>query len=347
MHTFSVTQKEITIYAKQRITENLPVAFTERAELKLEGQTVSRSGVPVIRGHRNAFFHAMSDAFNVHVPVVITPDVVWLTILGGLVHHIDQNAESLRHHFVDHQGQKTIVVEVASPPMPFVPDQVWTDGIRKFSDALGEQIGKRRDLILCNFSTTTDQDRISSEIALMGAMKHFFTYKMMLACGLNQVTVRGTPADWEEIKSRLHSLSEFDLKWWTDHLVPVIDQLKDSCAGNPDLNFWRRMFIDHPVGSGSQYKLQGWLCAFFPYIVATSGLVRNPLVNWAGAGKIGIDPDDIPSSLVFAPVTVIDHGEEMDFKFYGGVVGVSVNPATFEHEPVSGWAIQNLGERRR
>ena len=174
---------------------------------------------------------------------------------------------------------------------------------------------------------------------LMGAMKNYFEYRMMLLCGLTEVTVLGEPNDWEDIKNRLGAMSEFNLAWWTDELIPIIDQFKSACGGDPDVEFWKRMYVSQGYGSGSQHGFGGWLCAFFPYLTETKRKrVRNPKVNWATEGVV--DSEDVPSSLSFAPVTVIDHGVEHPFKFYGGLVGCEFVDGTLS--PVSGWSIQQL-----
>jgi hypothetical protein len=342
MHTFQVTDKEILGYYRSP-REHYDLGRVNQHE-DLEGETVHSLGPMVMVGHKNAFFDALGTAFNAHYPVIISPDAVWLTALNGLVQHIDQDPEGLRHHFVEHEGKLTLKVQVESPPLPFVPPEVWRAGVQSFSQQLKEHIGKRHDLIVNDFSTTKQTDIISSEIMLMGAMKHYFEYKMMLMCGLTKVTVEGTVEDWESIKQRLAVFSEFGLKWWTDELIPIVDQFKSACAGNPDIEFWKRMFVKHRHGSGSQYGLEGWLCAFFPYLSGGQEMVRNPCVNWAGKGRI--DPDDIPSSLAFAPVELDDHGALYDFKFYGGLVGCCVED-DFTISPVAGYFIQNLGAKER
>lgn len=45
-----------------------------------------------------------------HYPLVLDPDVIWLTIAQGLANHINVNAEKLRRRFVAHDGKKKIIV---------------------------------------------------------------------------------------------------------------------------------------------------------------------------------------------------------------------------------------------
>lgn len=349
-HKFTVTDKEInTRYLEQRCKEMRPFldqeSYTHKnINKRIEGWTMYSSPVQTAGGS-SPLFHAISWAFNGHLPLILTPDAVWLTCLVGLTHHIDTDPEGLRHHFVQHEGKVQITVKEYSPPLPHVPPEVWESGIGQFSEKIKEHIGKKHDLIVCDFSTTQRRDRLSSQIALMGAMKHYFQYRMMLACGLTDVTIAGTPDDWALIRQRVRAMGEFDLAWWTDHLEPVIEQFQLACEGRPEIDFWQRVYVGKGFGSGSQEDVSGWVNVFHPYIAGKNKgqMRRNPFVDWQEGGS-GNDKDDFPFGLVSAPVLLDDHGAEYDFEFYGGLVGVA---ATKEGvQPVSGWTIQNLGAHK-
>jgi hypothetical protein len=311
---------------------------------KVAGVTRYASDAHTVGGP-SPLFNAISYAFNSHCPLVLTPDSVWLTLLVGLTHHIDQDAEGLRKHFVSHEGQLLLEVTVGSPPLPHVPPEVWQAGIKLFSGQLEEKLNPdRHKLIVCDFSTTTEIDKLSSQVALMGAMKHYFQYRMYLACGFSKVTVEGTPEDWDDIINRAEALSEFNLSWWIDNLVPVLRQLKKACEGDPDIEFWKRAYLRHGYGSGSQHAVSGWVNAFYPYVAGKGPdqMKENLFVEWESNDKQnGLDTDDFPFGLVKAPVELVDHGEPHPFEFYGGLVGVSMTE-DFTVRPESGIAIQQL-----
>jgi len=170
---------------------------------------------------------------------------------------------------------------------------------------------------------------------------------MYLLCGLGQVTLEGTPDDWRQIHDRVRALSEFGLHWWTNELLPVIDQFIAAAQGKPDLDFWARVYKKHRYGSGSQGKISGWINTFYPYINGSGGttaMLRNvDAVAWEFDYNKGTDEQDFPFGLLAAPVKVIDHGIPYDTKFYGGLVGVTMDPHTFQVKAESGWCVQNLG----
>jgi len=356
-HSFLVNDNELSEHHVRNMPGMAKFDSHRKVRDKLQGEMLYSSPVQTIGG-ASAFFDALSYGFNGHVPLTITPDGAWLTILSGLVHHIDTDPEGLRHHFVEHKGKKTLLVKVQASGIHSASEAVWLNVIRGgegasnletpcFSDQLKEHLGKKHDLIVSNFTTTTDTDRISSMVSMMGAMKHFFEYKMMMMCGLNRVTVEGTPDDWADIHQRVQTFSEFGLGWWTDHLLPVIDQFRLSCEGRPDLEFWKAAYLRHRKGSGGEHDVSGWINTFFPYAAGTKKdqMAQNPFVNWEadhGDRNPGLDHQDFPFGMVIAPVEVNDHGTKYNCNFYGGLVGVA-KAEDHTVKAVSGLAITNLG----
>lgn len=65
------------------------------------------------------------------------------------------------------------------------------------------------DWVIPTFSTTTPTDRIVSSVSLMATLQNFFDYKFMLLCGIPNVTLLGTPADWQQLRTKIDRLLEF------------------------------------------------------------------------------------------------------------------------------------------
>jgi hypothetical protein len=236
-------------------------------------------------------------------------------------------------------------------PLELTPDSVWLtilSGLVHYIDREPERLRhhfvQHEGKLMLEFRTNSPSlPNVSAET--MGAMKHYFTYKMMFVCGLNKVTILGTPDDWADIGNRVNTLNEFGLKSWTEYLAPVIEQIQRACEGKPDIDFWRRIYLRHGYGSGGQYNVSGWVNVFYPFIPGKNGMITNPFKDWEQTSEAhkGNNPSDFSSGLVHAPVILDDWGTIYDFKFYGGLVGVHFTPETFAVRPVSGWAIQNLG----
>jgi hypothetical protein len=108
----------------------------------------------------------------------------------------------------------------------------------------------------------------------MSAMKHYFKYEVLMGgCGISYITLEGSLEDWKKIKSKLQYLSNFALKWWTKHLIPIIDNIiktkqyfkENKQINNELIDFWKTMI--RIKGKGDFYDphiLNGWIIKFIP-----------------------------------------------------------------------------------
>ena len=73
-------------------------------------------------------------------------------------------------------------------------------------------------IIVSSFSTTNQDITKAYEIALMNTAKGYYDYEVFSFCGIPEITVEGTIADWNKIKENLKYLRRFDLDWWINEL---------------------------------------------------------------------------------------------------------------------------------
>ena len=311
----------------------------------------------------HALVQAAHDAFYEHLPLVLSPDAVWLCLAQGFARHVNSHAEELRRRFVAHDGREKLVVEhtgiVLGRPSP------WDEAFALFSDALAARLGKLRDLVVADFTTTGPIERAASQITLMDAFQGYFEYELRAGCGIPSITLTGTVDDWRSLRRRAAVFSEYGLSAWTDVLLPVLDRIVDTAAGTVDVEFWRS-FFRHRSSSGPS-QLTGWIVTLFPYLddltyargrITGRTPVWNPhLVRWRDEhahaldeddgwpSRIGPELDQLPSGLASAPVRVVDlrTGEATRVRFVGGPMGVLQDPSTLALEPDVGWAVVHDG----
>ncbi|WP_235880183.1 DUF4419 domain-containing protein [Polyangium aurulentum] len=297
----------------------------------------------------NPFVEAVGTAFSLHYPLVLSPDDVWLCIAQGFGAHVDVNAEALRSRFVRHEGKAEIRVRRDN----FVKGSAendWPGCFKEFSDGIAEHVGKMRDLVVADFSTTGPVERAASEIVLMSAFQRYFDYVVETRCGIPAITLLGTVEDWRSIRRRAEYLAEFGLGTWVDALLPVLDQIVAVAAGGAlDLRFWRSFYnIDNM--SGGPY-VSGWINVLFPYLDVADiyGKARkrgpNPFAsNWAEGFEReyhgGPRESDFPLGLSRVPFLWEYLGQDIPMAFLGGFVGVSQDPETLAVRPAIGWAVQ-------
>lgn len=229
----------------------------------------------VDHGPTHAMLGAVYTAFAQHRPLVLTPDAIWLTIAQGVAHHVRLHAERLRSRLVRHHGTKELRVPVGAVPEDAAG---WAHVIPQFRDALAHEIGDgRARLFECAFSTSTPIDRIASQVVLMDAYAPFFDLWMMCVCGIPEITLTGTPADWREIRSRIDVIAELELESWCRSLRPILDHFIRAAEGRPDRAFWQR--ICKPADAYGGEVVTGWIARLYPYVIAGSEAAHpNPLL---------------------------------------------------------------------
>jgi len=326
------------------------------SEYKLEqASELPKNSVRTDFDRKNMFVEAALTAFKWHFPLKITPDNVWITIMQGFAQHIDKNAERFRGKFVDFDGKKTIEIRRDGFVRGGVND--WPGCFPEFCDKIQANLvdGKIRDMVECNYSTTSDIDRVVSQIALMDSVKNYFSFRVCTMCGIPEIELAGTVEDWKTLRENAKNLlSQFELEFWTDNLFPILDRFVAAFEGDIDPKFWGSIAKLHSThGSGGSTYLNGWIQDFFPYtndgrqngclgswlneFEKTPGSDDKGLRNYYNRG--GMDYGDVPKGINTAPFTWNYHGTEIPMHFIGAISAVVQDPTSLQVEAVTGWGI--------
>jgi hypothetical protein len=301
----------------------------------------------------STMFRFFTDAYAHHRPIVLTPDDVWLLITQGVAQHINRNAESLRDKLVYHKDKMTLVVKtdqylLGKDDYGVDPSRVkpvdWTLIFDEFVKQMKENTkGEIVSQLCADFSTTTVNSRIASQITIMNALQPYFDYVVQrVSCGIPSVTLKGTPEDWQKVLDRAKILGQYDLDWWTEKLIPVLEEFVLASKGKPNKEFWRCMVMkirpDEIRGGGCSpfpsTMFDGWFLTFFPY----DRHGRTP-------EKISRD-HDMAKDLLYADFKyqVVDPmgrvQKETPMQFYSGFVGVDEDTTTYAITPRIGWLVR-------
>lgn len=236
----------------------------------------------------DSFIHGAIQAWGEHLHLELRPEEVWFTVLAQLNFYMDANAEKVRHLFVKHEGQETIVVE----------DIDWTSVLLRFKDEIQARVQTDwlRDWIMPGFSTTTRGDEMTANILMMGLMKAYFKYEGGIICGLPSVTLLGEKKDWEKLQAKLERLAEFgeEPTAYQANLVPIFKRFVKS-FDEPDSeetrDFWSQIVFGQSSGvcGSAPLELSGWISGFLFW--DTEGKRLDGL--GARGGKVGLTMDGV------------------------------------------------------
>jgi len=279
------------------------------------------------------FFTGMYRAYANHRPFVLSPDMIWLLISQGFAQHVNANSENLRNRFVDFSGKLSLVVATETVTLDN-PNSPWEEIFPQFTEQIAEHTGdKLMNALTSDFSTTTPVERIASQITIMEAMKSYFEFIVLrCVCGIPEITLKGTPEDWQRILDKTRQLSDYDLTWWTSELEPVLQEFVNASKGNINQNFWRNMFKRHTAQQYGQINADGWIVKFFPYDKFGK---RNNLKEITNA-------DILPNEIVKVDVKYIDLVTKITtpLEFWAGFIGLEQNDNDYALTPKIGWMIR-------
>jgi hypothetical protein len=300
-------------------------------------------------------------AFSGHRPLVLSPDVIWVTIVQGLAQHVRLSPETHRAFLVRHEGKRALTVEHKDLHRGS-PENPWAEVVADFALQLRREIGEPAERFVCDFSTTGPVERTVSEVALLDVLQPYFSYNVVCICGIPSVTLEGSPEDWRKLREKVEFLAPFGLDWWLSELRPICDQFVRAADGDIDREHWRRLYKVRAVYGAE--VINGWLGKLFPYTkdFATGRFSRrNDLLDPRVEAEIrssereegrggeresmrfgapGITAEALPRGLSQVPFTLTGAtGVKTAMAFLAGPFVVTQNGATGALRPTLGWAV--------
>lgn len=281
----------------------------------------------------NGFIASVINAYSGHHYLNIRPEDVWFAILTQLSAYINKHAEDLRGKFVAHDGKKELIVKSVG--------NRYSVDFGRLAEEMGRRIEENvvdpelREWIMPAFSTTTQHDTVIASILMMGAMQNYFSYKMVLMCGLPAVTLLGERSDWELILARLDKLMTFgeEPTQFCRLLRPIVSRFVrtfEDPTSEDVIDFWQRILSVRRQGSGGDAIYSGWITAFCFWDAEGNslynlkpGYMDDPILCLDEAYYHKLDSLDVPPGWSKVPVKVDDNGDEFDALMIAGSVGIN------------------------
>ena len=170
----------------------------------------------------------------------------------------------------------------------------------------------------------------------MEAMKAYFKFIVIYSvCGIPEITLEGTPEDWQKVLDKAKYLRKYKLDWWINEIEPLLKNFVSASKGDIDKEFWRNMFKYHAEKTyGAPKIIDGWIVKFFPYDKEGK---RNKL-------KEIVSRDKLPNEIVKVDLEYIkmdgNKEEITPLELWAGFVGLQQNSRTFSLKPQIGWMIR-------
>ena len=319
------------------------------------------------KGLVHPFVGAVHQAYADHRPLVLSPDMFWLLVTQGLALHINNHPDEYREQF-GASAEKQIIKVQHDGLCKGALENPWEEVFDQFSSQIRQRIGEQNhSAIVTEFSTTSKVEKAAFEIVLMECVKSFFAFEVHSRCGIPQVVLEGEAGDWSRLRDKTESLgAAFNMKWWTDQLVPTLGQIADNAAGEDNPQLWEEIY-KRVNGSGGPF-LSGWILKFFPYLGENSiqrsplfldsdsirkhvarhkrrdeSFVVDPEKKWSELAEyFYITTESLPSSLCKVPFVWQYLGETYKMEFLAGFTGFTQDSESLHVRPKIGWAVREV-----
>ena len=232
----------------------------------------------------NNFINTALAAYNGHIPWRIRPDDLQMVLQMAFATCFNNMHNKRNCDTSDHKRNCDILVEHASKMKLSVANSRFD--VNYFCDAFNTMMRDNIkdptfiDAVTTRYTTTTPLLSTVGNMILMNTLKEYFSFEMVLSCGIPAIMMEGTLEDWHKLKAFYEYFKNFfqetELKTWFTHFDIIMDMfmemrhLKDTDeddAEAPDhiKELWKRVISYVPEGSGGDTVLGGWIRLLVPY----------------------------------------------------------------------------------
>ena len=227
----------------------------------------------------NNILQGFYSAYENHLPIRLTPDIIWLLIVQGFSHHVNYNSKELREKFVNFEGKKKLEIIIPKyHSYKQMTSEDYAELFEKLTEKIKENVGEELiNTIDFNFSTSNEITKVVGYASIMSSLKKFFEFRGFChMCNYPYIILEGKLEDWESILKKTKDLSKYDLERWTSMLEISLKEIIETKKGNINKQFWKNILYPDKIDEKIEiavykYKtiqvdgINGWLLTFFPY----------------------------------------------------------------------------------
>jgi len=245
-------------------------------------------------------FHAnyidyLVECYAVHHSIVLTPDILWYTILGEIAKEVVSDPKLYEAIFTKTPGEKQNILvptgDVTELPLDLI------------IEALKERTPVDPDLFLPEFTTTDLMSSMAMYASFAEMCSPYYNY-MTFMCGYPAIKILGDMEDYEKILAHLLLVdAAFDdsrhdkVRSYLDKVGQTLVALMDAIT-EQDIDFLSKILTTKKCGSGSQIELDGWWVKNFYFKDYTKSM-----------------PHNVPSSIARVPYENLESGRKFTVNF--------------------------------
>lgn len=214
--------------------------------------------------HKNLISY-LTVAYDMHYSVILTPDMIFYTLLAELAAEIKAAPESFAELFTSTPDQAKRISVACPDPTLIDLDLIVQQLAKKIPTGA---TGSAAELFTASFSTSTWDSRLAMNAAFADAMSPYYEYHRTM-CGIPRVRVMGTKHDWQSLEDKIAQWKIFfsapstadrcRLGSWLDRAREAIVDIYTV----RDPVFWSRMFSLDRCTSGSTDVVEGWISRLY------------------------------------------------------------------------------------
>lgn len=341
--TFKVSDVKKSPY---RFTEfEAREVFYHKAEKAIFICPVDSLHTMLVPSYYNAFADAIHQAYADHRPLRLSPDVIWLQLLQGFSIHVNNNYEQLKDQVFVSEDVKTI--KIRDDKLIDKNPEDWGNLIFSYCDSVKKYTRNNiGDAALKQYSTTGKKEQIAFGVTLLESVKKGFKFEAKSLCGIPEITLEGTTADWEQLKKNANAFRKFGLENWINNLDPVLEQFINASKGEIDSVFWQRLYKTS-MKYNEEY-ISGWMLKFFPYIKESGNLYNpdeskkfflNPYTKDDDYCFSELSTENLPDGLATIEIEWDKMGNIIQLEAVAGFTAIEQDAKTLSLKPYISWYI--------
>lgn len=223
------------------------------------------------------FLGFLSHAYSNHVKIAISPYDIWILIISEVSKFIVSKPEPFRGMFTSSAEKQEILLPT---------DSEYEMPMDLLTKALACNVKFDASILFPELSIESKESVGMIQALFCEMASPYYSYSMLL-CGLPEIKVLGTVDDWKKVKSNFDKLFElfgecYDFKNYTLRVGIILDSIINSFEYSEEdaVDFWKDIFTQENIGSGSQQEMNGWITHFL--IVQKKPLKLENFTNTIG-----------------------------------------------------------------